>query len=571
MKDKIIGIIKSKVLFAFAINLVIVALCVLATSFSYDSVDDFYNSLHICNYHNYYNNNINYILATIIGSTQYILNGFNCYVLALIGFSFIAFTSITYVFVDKYSRTKAVVFTLLVNILFALDHYAHVHSAKTSALLIAGGFLLVLNAIRNKRYNLPFFIGVIEILFGSFFMFEYFFVGLAFAVAFFMGDMIAKRKYKIAFRKFFWYFRPFLLVFAFVVASTMLLNQYTYSVNNSSYESSDFYEYSMLTDSVSKFPFPNYKDNQAELAEAGISSESEYELLKDGYYDKNTSLNIEALGVINDIQKKNYPVNIPTIISNIAADYGEHFLIFDSFAFYIIVFVFLTVVYIIYQKRRFAFFPVFYLPVAFASGIYIRILYSGASYYVYGIYLFMVVMLLNSFDFGNKRPVDFKLFSKRKISLISCSVFLVCLLGGYASSYIAHHMNSKNYNRPSGLLLEISIHPERYYLLDPVTANDYIKNTDYYNHPLWGYPTNFMKNIDSFGYYHDTQQLRRFSLTDNPYKSAIDSRKVFVIDNYMVFKKEKYFTKYYASNDKTISYALTDEHDGYKIYKVVSK
>ena len=98
MKDKILNALKSKAFFALAINIVIMALIIGVTAFSYDSADDFYNSLYICQYHNYYNNDINYIFATITGSLQYILLNFNCFVLFQILLSCAAFSSVTFVF-----------------------------------------------------------------------------------------------------------------------------------------------------------------------------------------------------------------------------------------------------------------------------------------------------------------------------------------------------------------------------------------------------------------------------------------------------------------------------------------
>ena len=196
MKDKILNALKSKTFFALAINIVIMALIIGVTAFSYDSADDFYNSLYICQYHNYYNNDINYIFATITGSLQYILLNFNCFVLFQILLSCAAFSSVTFVFVDKFGKHKAFIFTLVLNILFSFDHYSNILSSKTAALLLTAGFLMALNAIRNKRYSLPFWIGVLEVIFGTFLCFKYFFVGLAFFITFFIGDMIAKRKYK---------------------------------------------------------------------------------------------------------------------------------------------------------------------------------------------------------------------------------------------------------------------------------------------------------------------------------------------------------------------------------------
>ena len=68
MKEKILNALKSKTFFALVCNIVIMVLIIGITAFSYDSPDDFYNSLYICQYHNYYNSEINYIFATITGS-----------------------------------------------------------------------------------------------------------------------------------------------------------------------------------------------------------------------------------------------------------------------------------------------------------------------------------------------------------------------------------------------------------------------------------------------------------------------------------------------------------------------
>ena len=287
MKDKILNALKSKTFFALAINIVIMALIIGVTAFSYDSADDFYNSLYICQYHNYYNNDINYIFATITGSLQYILLNFNCFVLFQILLSCAAFSSVTFVFVDKFGKHKAFIFTLVLNILFSFDHYSNILSSKTAALLLTAGFLMALNAIRNKRYSLPFWIGVLEVIFGTFLCFKYFFVGLAFFIAFFIGDMIAKRKYKLPFRKFFWYFRPFVLVFVFIVLVGCGLEYYSYSVNNANAETSGLYRYSVLADKTDDNAFPNYSDYCEELNSVGINSANEYELFVDGYYDEN--------------------------------------------------------------------------------------------------------------------------------------------------------------------------------------------------------------------------------------------------------------------------------------------
>lgn len=155
------------------------ALIIGVTAFSYDSADDF---------------TILYISVSIITITIMILTTFcdNYRFIAVHSFEFQLFCTFSnssllcrfffcYIcFADKFGKHKAFIFTLVLNILFSFDHYSNILSSKTAALLLTAGFLMALNAIRNKRYSLPFWIGVLEVIFGTFLCFKYFFVGLAF-------------------------------------------------------------------------------------------------------------------------------------------------------------------------------------------------------------------------------------------------------------------------------------------------------------------------------------------------------------------------------------------------------
>lgn len=568
MKDKILNLLKSKLFFAIVINIVIMLFCIGITSFSYDSPDDFYNSLYICHHNYYYSNKINYIFSTIIGSVQFILTNFNCFVLSQILLSCSAFTAISYVLADKFGKNKALVFTLLLNILFALDHYAGILSSKTSALLIAAGFLLALNAIRNKRYNLPFWLGLCEILLGSFLCFEYFLVGLVFAAAFFFGDMIAKRKYKLPFRKFFWYFRPFVLVFVFIFLLGIGAEHYSFSVNHSSAEVSDYYKYSELCDSINQYPFPNYFSYEEEFSNIGITSASDYDLLINGYYDSENHLNNDALSLIAKIQKDENPYNIFADISNISYDFWMHISNFDFYALIYIVFTAIAVIYVIIQKKRFAFFPVFYLTAAFFASLFIRYKLNSSAYTMYGIWLMLCLFLIYSFDFENLKKTDRTLLKNKKSKLLLSIVVLLFITVSYSVIYQTHYQGISYDRKPSNLYTEINRHPERYYVLDPVSADKYIKYTDNYTHPLWGFKRSFMDNVDGFGYFHQQSQLLKHNLPMNIYRAVLTNNEIFVIDNNITYKKEKYFSRHYIENNKAANYKKVKEINGFKIYSV---
>lgn len=572
MKEKTLNLLKSNLFFAVVINIVIMLFCIEVTTFSYDSSKDFYNSLYICNHHFYYSSSINYILSTIIGSVQYVFDGFNCFVLSQILLSFSAFISITFVFADKFSKKKSAVITFLINILFALNHYADIYTSKTAALLVAAGFLLLLNSINNKRYNLPCWVGAAEVAFGSFFDYKYFFIGLAFAVAFFIGDLISKRKYKIAFRKFFWYFRPFLIVFALVTLLVTGLNQYSYSVNHATEEATNYYEYEYTTDLISSLPYPNYAEHKAELSSVGITTENEYELLKNGYIDQSNSLGITALKLVSNIQQKENSKTVLFVTGNIFSDISYHLVSFDCYAILYLVFIALSVFYIVFQKRRFAFFPFLYLATGLASSILLRYFFSGETYHIYGIWLMMYIFLLYSFNFEQARPHKNPPVLKMKNSYIFIStICVICLFLCYSIVFQNTTNTIKESERPQSLFAEIDRHPDRYYVLDPNTGNEYMKYTENYIHPLWGFRQGFLDNVDGFGYFHNSDELRKRNLSDNIYEAVLTYNKIYVVDKNITFRKERYFTTKYAEKSKTVSYNQISEFDGYKIYTVTQK
>lgn len=572
MKEKTLNLLKSNLFFAVVINIVIMLFCIEVTTFSYDSSKDFYNSLYICNHHFYYSSSINYILSTIIGSVQYVFDGFNCFVLSQILLSFSAFVSITFVFADKFSKKKSAVITFLINILFALNHYADIYTSKTAALLVAAGFLLLLNSINNKRYNLPCWVGAAEVAFGSFFDYKYFFIGLAFAVAFFIGDLISKRKYKIAFRKFFWYFRPFLIVFALVTLLVTGLNQYSYSVNHATEEATNYYEYEYTTDLISSLPYPNYAEHKAELSSVGITTENEYELLKNGYIDQSNSLGITALKLVSNIQQKENSKTVLFVTGNIFSDISYHLVSFDCYAILYLVFIALSVFYIVFQKRRFAFFPFLYLATGLASSILLRYFFSGETYHIYGIWLMMYIFLLYSFNFEQARPHKNPPVLKMKNSYIFIStICVICLFLCYSIVFQNTTNTIKESERPQSLFAEIDRHPDRYYVLDPNTGNEYMKYTENYIHPLWGFRQGFLDNVDGFGYFHNSDELRKRNLSDNIYEAVLTYNKIYVVDKNITFRKERYFTTKYAEKGKTVSYNQISEFDGYKIYTVTQK
>lgn len=568
MKEKTLKILKSSFLFAFVLNAIFLALCVIFTSFTYETDVDYYNSLYICRDHMYTNATINYVLAMLIGTAQYAFSGINCFVIFEVMASFAAFVSITFVFADKYNKRKAFVFATVLNIMFALHHYTNVDSTRTAALVCAAGFLLILLAIYQKRYSLSCWVGVLELMIGSFMNLAYFFIALGFAVAFFFGDLIAKKKYRLPFQKLFWYFRPFLLMFIFVSLLALGLYQFSYSVNHATEQASDYYEYAVTENAVDSLPFPDYTEHLEEFEEVGITNQADYEMLKGGYYDADTVLNIDALKAVQKMQLKDKPNTIGNTILSVFTDNYEEITHLSRSIIVIAVYLTVSLIFILYHKNRFSFFPLFYFIVGCVSSFVLRFFFSSGDNFTYGVWVFMVAMLLNSFNFEVLRSEKKSSFRRHNGYLIlSCAVILL-LAASNGLIYYNNRTVIPEKNSARFLLSEIDRNPDYYYVLDPATKEKFVKNTENYEHPMWGFRDGYLDNVDDFGYFHNEQTLRRRNMPQNIYRAVLDTKKTFVIDNNIVFKKERFFSAHYTQDGSRVIYTPESEPSGYKIYKV---
>ncbi len=572
MKEKLLRVLKSSALFALVLNAFFLAGCFFMTSFTYEGTADYYNSIYICRDHMYVNPTINYVLAIIIGTVQMAFPAINCFVLFEVLASYAAFASVTFVFADKYNKVKALVFTILLNIMFALHHYANVDSTRTSALLCASGFLLVLLAIHKKRYSLSCWVGVLEVLFGSFLNITYFFVALGFAFAFFFGDMIAKKKYRLPFRKFFWYFRPFLLMFLLVSVVTLGMQQFSYAVNHSNEQAAQYYEYAQTRSAINTLPYPSYSEHKEELAEAGIDDENKFELLKNGYYDKDTGLTADALKAVRKAQLQDYPKNFINVSISVFKDNYSEIMHLNRSIIVIAVYLMVSLVFIFYHKNRFSFFPLFYFIVGYMSSFTLRMIYNPTDNITYGVWLLMIVMLLNSFNFDLEREgqLNRQMRKHHLYFIVSCAV-VVALATVSGLLYFKTRTVPPKKNSARFLISELNRNPDCYYVMDPVTKQRFIKHTENYLHPMWGFRDDYLDNLDDFGYFHREDVMHRRNYPDNIYQTVLTKKKVFVIDNGIVFKKERYFTQYYSEDGAMVFYDPISEPSGYKIYKVCAE
>ena len=181
----------------------------------------------------------------------------------------------------------------------------------------------------------------------------------------------------------------------------------------------------------------------------------------------------------------------------------------------------------------------------------------------------MIVLLINSFNFEVHRSK--KPSSKLRLSngyFIMSIIVTVALTASYATLFVMHKPDDKSDEAPNHLISEISRNPDYYYVMDTQTRKDFVKYTENYLHPLWGFRDGYLENLDSFGYFHNTELLRKRNLPENIYEAVLKNRKIQVIDKNITFKKEKYFNTNYVQAPQTAVYNQVDEIDNYKLYEV---
>ena len=360
-----------------------------------------------------------------------------------------------------------------------------------------------------------------------------------------------------------------MLVFVFIVLVGCGLEYYSYSVNNANAETSGLYRYSVLADKTDDNAFPNYSDYCEELNSVGINSANEYELFVDGYYDENNGLNTAALEKVADIQKRENPYNFFDNAGALFSDAWGHIINFDSYLIAFAVILAVMVVFVTVQKKRFAFFPALYFAVGFAACMYVRYAMDSSAYTMYGILLMIISFTMYSFDFGHLRKDEYSNITDKSRKTVLISVIVLVILGVASCASYFFHITPVSYDKkPSDLYTEVDRHPENYYVLDPVTAKEYISYTDNYIHPLWGFSSDFLHNVDGFGYLHRTNQLVNRNLSTNIYEAVVDGRNVYVIDKNITFIKENYLNQYYGKKDSVIVYKDEKKFNGFTIYSV---
>lgn len=171
-----------KVLLAFAINAVFLAIMLTCYSPRFETNDDVLMSkfvdgqmAHKTMYVNFINITLGFILKTLytIGG-----DGINWYSVCQYGVLFFGFTAITWVLLRRFKLLPALTMTAIILCVFAADSYLAMNFSKAAGIGTVGGFTLMFYAMRNETGRVmrcPLILGILLTVYGFIWRFEEFF------------------------------------------------------------------------------------------------------------------------------------------------------------------------------------------------------------------------------------------------------------------------------------------------------------------------------------------------------------------------------------------------------------
>ena len=250
-------------------------------------------------------------------------------------------------------------------------------------------------------------------------------------------------------------------------------------------------------------------------------------------------------------------------------DFYKHIQNPDTTLIAMFMYIGISVIFIIYHKNRFSFFPLFYLLAGIITVIVLRMFLFINTPVLYGVLMFMLALLMNSFNFEIQRsdkPSSKLRMSNGYMIISSVAVLIVAAVNCFVFFSI---LPVVNYNYvPESLISDINRNPDCYYVMDTPTEKDFVQYTENYLHPMWGFRSEYLENLDGFTYFHNSDMLRRRYLPENIYEAIMTNRKIYVIDKNIVFRKENYLNENYTDKNSYVAYEQVNELDGYKIYEV---
>ncbi|MDR3305712.1 MAG: glycosyltransferase [Clostridiales Family XIII bacterium] len=563
-------------LIAGVLNAAILMIVLMMSRMIFDTNDDMAIGVFVAKF-GYFNIGFsNYYLNAFVYGLQQILPMVNAWTFLQVALSFIAFTSISFVFLAREISRLNFFMAALIPAIFCFDHYLAIQFTKTSGLLAAAGAVICLSAVLRNKQKPLLILGGALLFFGAGYRFDnyYFIIGLSavslvFYAAAHTGFSPKRALLWLGERKF------ALGAFVLIILGVFAAQWASDAQNSSTQELRDYFEYNAARAGYTDYDKPLYAEAEGFYESLGIS-QNDYDALNSWYQDYGGAASIENFDAINALRKDDRPGFLSgaarplagAVIDSIREHNfrGIHFLLIFFFAAFGI---------LLFNRK-------WVVPSAAACAVVIAgfcyLFYIGRPIYraTYVMELAPVLWLLFFADPALLRPRAERVFKAVKRILNPRAVLLAALVFVFAVSYYLDARHDEPQAVNGDILSEYtSAHPENLYVFDIFTNGWFDEANTVDADPLRPYPEGFRANYVSFGGWPTKSPFflergRQFGV-ENFYEDIIDKENIFVVDCWNTEIGEKYFNEHYAKPGEEIYYDAVEDVNGFKIWQVKTR
>ena len=562
---------------ATVINAMILVLIVFFTDMSYETNDDYAISVRTL-MGDPYTFFVDYHVCRFLIWLQGLIPALNAFVLFQVAVSFIAFTCISALFLDKERSFMAQLIFLLIIAIYSFDHYSVIQFTKTSILVLTSGMLMLIDAMTERRRVGYYAAALMLFYIGSTLRIQNAYLAIAFAGLFLLFWVVQNRRRLIPEG----YLRPaklgVYLLLLLLLGGAFLLHQWSNDINVSTTALREYQKYNDERSWVIDYSdFKHYDGNRDKFDAMGLSENDLY-LINNWYFDYDGAASYDNLKSINRVYAESRQASVDRVkrsvkdcLKNIVSTVRAH----SSEGIQIIILMGIALSAMALMRPGYWLY-IIALGVASLT-IYLGLYYMGRPAYraFYGVDLSATLWLLWYFDSTRYRTKatdgsEANIGPSEAVrALFGIAFALLLSIGVFFCGENSRntHEGIVNGLRGEALTREISSNKDKVYLF----ATRDKMNLSTYATPMRAPDPD--GNVFTFGGWGTLSpyllgRMATYGL-DNLFEDIIDNKDVYVIDNRNVDRMEEYLEKWYGRDGSTIRYDKVKDVDGTVIWQVV--
>ena len=566
---------KYSLLKSAAINAVILAAVLIATHMMYETNDDYAIASRIVDGYPEVNF-VNYYLCLILVKLQEAIPSLNAYVIFMIAGSYLSFTCILKLIMDRTDQKIIHIASALVISVFSIDHYCTIQFTKTAALLTCASLMLMLDTLTRRRNLFHILIALIFLYAGAALRIDSLIAAIGFAGLYLIYWLFINRK---SLKEEGYLTGGRIVLYIILLALTggcYVFNHMSYLANTDTDDLKAYKEYSQARSDIVDFGvYDSYDKNASEYEKIGISENDLY-LIDHWFFDYDGAASLDNLIKIKQIddagEHESYTVTQAARSFYESATRSVRKLGYTGIHLIILCIIALWMLITLHPRHWLyiiatgAFAACLYLALHYLQRPAYRALYMADI----GAAMWLLYSLSTAFEY-DRRIIGEKRRRPLLAMGICTSLIAVMLLLPLCIKCNKSYEGIQYKRMPEELSEYLERNSDSFF----VFSTSEKKSAETYFTPWKAPDTAAEKNVMGTGSWgtkspYVLDKLAVYGLR-NPIKDLINNEKAYFIGNKRIGKISDYYNKWYGGDGKTILMEQVAEAGGYKIWKVTAK